>query len=142
MGTGPNHVYTQRGEPMFGRAKVPDFKALDSHIALVLNRDYTGSAGGSEMRCVDHRRFARIASKSNESIAGVAGGVEAHQFFVDSGPNIDCTACPRRICGVLDGAPRRGLSAGIRIISRRPHIEGGVCLAKRRGGAGEQCEED
>ena len=87
------------------------------------------------MLCLQDRRFAWIASKSNESIGCVAGCVDAHQLFVDSTPHIDGTARPRSVCGVLNGAPRRRLSAGIRIIPGRRHIEGGVWLAKRSADA-------
>ena len=34
MGAGPDHVYAQRSEPMFGGAEVADFKTFDSHVAL------------------------------------------------------------------------------------------------------------
>ena len=87
------------------------------------------------MRCVKDRRFAGIASKSNESIRRVAGCVDAYELFVDSTPHVDGTARPRGVCGVLNGAPRRRLSAGIRIIPGRRHVEGGVWLAKRSGDA-------
>jgi hypothetical protein len=71
------------------------------------------------MLCVEDRRFARIASESNESIGRVAGFVDAHQFFIDSAKYIHGTARPHGIGGMLNGAPRRRLSAGIRIIPGR-----------------------
>src|ERR1700757_2443324 len=135
MRSSPDHVYTQRGKPMFGGAQVANFKTLDSHVTLVLNREYSGSARGSEVRCVEHRRFARKASKSDKSIARVAGCVDAHQFFVDAGSNADRASCPSGVCGVLYGAPRLRLSARIRITPSRRHVEGGVGLAKRRENA-------
>jgi hypothetical protein len=78
MGAGPDHVYTQRREPMFGGAKVANLETLDSHVAFILNRDYAGSAGGNEMRCVEDRGLAWKASKSDESIARIAGSVDTH----------------------------------------------------------------
>src|SRR5437660_6094657 len=38
MGAGSNDAYAQRSEPMFGSVEVADFKALDSDVALVLDR--------------------------------------------------------------------------------------------------------
>ena len=49
---------------MFGGAEVANFKALDSHVALVVNRKYAASAIGSEMLCVEDRRLAGIASET------------------------------------------------------------------------------
>src|SRR5258708_334516 len=62
MRAGPRNAYAQRCEPMFGGAKVTNFKALDSHVTLVMNGENPASAGGSEMPCVQGRRLARIAS--------------------------------------------------------------------------------
>src|ERR1019366_3892421 len=89
MGAGPIHVDTQRGQPMFGGAEVANLKTLDSHITLVVNAKDAVSVIGSEMLRLQDRRFARIASKSNETIGRVAGCVDVHQFFVDSTPNVD-----------------------------------------------------
>ena len=69
MGAGPHNAYTQWTEPMFGGAKVANFKALDSHVTLIVNGEYRLSSRRGEMRCVKNRRFARIASESNESVA-------------------------------------------------------------------------
>jgi hypothetical protein len=68
------------------------------------------------MLCVKDRRFARIASKRNKSIGRVAGFVDAYQFFINSAKYIYGTARTDGIGGMLNGAPRRLLSAGIRII--------------------------
>jgi hypothetical protein len=37
VGAASHNAYAQRSEPMFGGAVVPNFKALDSHVALVVN---------------------------------------------------------------------------------------------------------
>src|SRR5450755_3666007 len=129
------YVYAQRGKPLVGGTVVADFKTLDSHVTLVVNRKYAASRRWSEVRGLQDRRLAWIASKSNEPIGRVAGCVDADQFFVDFTPNVDGTASPRSVCGMLNGAPRRRLSAGIRIISGRRDVERGVWLAKRRGDA-------
>ncbi len=71
------------------------------------------------MRCVQNRCFAGITSESNESIARVAGCVDAHQFFVDSPAHIDGTARACGVRGMLNGAPRRSFSARIRITPGR-----------------------
>lgn len=82
------------------------------------------------MLCVQDGRLARVAFESNVSIGRIAGCVDAHEFFVDSTPNIDGTARPYGVCGVLNGAPGRRLSARIRIIPGRRHVEGRTGLAK------------
>ena len=123
----------QWSEPMFGGTVVADFKAFDSHVTLVVDGQYAASAFGSEMLCVEDGRFAWIASKSNVSISRVAGCLDVDDLFVDSTPNIDGTTRPRRVCGVLNGAPRRRLGAGIRIIPGRRYVERGVGLARGHG---------
>src|ERR1022692_362432 len=135
MGAGPHYAYAQWSEPMFGGAVVANFKAFDSHVTLVVNSEHTASALGNDMLCVQDRRLAWVALESNESIRRIARCVDAHEFFVGSTPNVDGTARPRGVCRVLNGAPRRCLSAGIRIIPGRRHVEGGVWLAKRSGDA-------
>src|ERR1035441_4676307 len=141
MGASPDYVDTQRGELMFGGAEVANLKTLDSHITLVANGKYAVSFIGSEMRRLQDRCFVRIASKSDETNACVAGCVDAHQLFVDSTPNVDGTARPRGVRGVLNGAPRRRLRAGIGIIPGRRHVEGGVWLAKRSGDTSKEYKE-
>src|SRR6266576_5091644 len=141
MGAGPDNVYAQWDKPIVGSAVVTNFKAFDPDVTLVVNRKYAASLRGSDMHCLQHRRFARIASKSNESIGRVAGCVDTHQLFVDSASNVDGTARPRGGLGVLNGAPRCRLRAGIRIIPGRRHVEGGVWLAKRSGDARKQYRE-
>ena len=120
---------------MFGGAEVANFKALDSNVTLVMNGQYAASAIRSEMLCVEDRCLAGIASKSNLSISRVAGCLDAYELFVDSTPHIDDTTRTHGVCGMLNGAPRRRLSAGIRIIPRGRHVEGGVWLAKGSGDA-------
>ena len=93
------------------------------------------------MLCVENRDFAGIASKSNVSIRRVAGCLDAYEFFVDSAAHIDGAARTARVRGMLNGAPRCRLGAGIRIIPGRRHVEGGVGLAKRPGDAGKQYKE-
>src|SRR5580658_7949767 len=129
MGARSRHADSQRSEPMFGGSEVTNFKALDPYITLVVNGENALSAGGSEMRCVEDGRFARIASKSDESIARIAGRVDAHQFFIDSAANVDGATRPCCFGCMLNCAPRRGLRTRIRIIPGRRHVEGGVCLA-------------
>ena len=120
---------------MFGGAVVPNFKAVDSYVTFVVNGNYAASAIGSEMLCVQDRRLAWIASKSNEPIGRVAGCLDAHQFFVDSTPHVDGTARPRGFRGMLNSAPRRRLGTGIRIGPGRRHVERRVGLAKSKGNA-------
>ena len=72
MRAGTHHAYAQWSKPMFGSAEVANFKALDPYIALVVNGKYRLPAGGSEMRCIENRGFAGIASQSNVSISRVA----------------------------------------------------------------------
>src|SRR5512142_3246234 len=135
MGASPHNTYSQWSEPMFGGAVVPNFNTLDSHVTLVVNGKYAASAIGSEMLCIQDRRLTRIASKSNEAISRVAGHLDAHELLVDSTPHVDGTARARGVCGILNGAPRCRLGAGIRIIPGRRHVEGGVRLAKGPGDA-------
>jgi hypothetical protein len=142
MGAGPDNADAQRDKPMFGSAVVANFEGFDSDVTLVVNRKYAASLRGSQVRRLQNRRFAWIASKSDESIGRVAGYVDAQQLFVDSTPNVDGSARPRSVSGVLNGAPRRGLRTGIRIIiPARRHIKGGVRLAKRSGHAPKQYKE-
>ena len=61
MGAGSGDAFTQWSELMFGGAIVPNFKALDSHVTLVVNRQYAASVVGGEMRCVQDRRLSWIA---------------------------------------------------------------------------------
>src|SRR4029077_6360480 len=135
MGAGPHNTYAQWSQPMFGSAEVADFKALDPDVTLVMNGQYAASAIRSEMLCVEDRCLAGIASKSNISISRVAGCRDAYEFFVDSTPHIDGTARTHGVCGMLNGAPRCRLGAGIRISPGRRHVEGGVGLAEGLGDA-------
>src|SRR5664279_123477 len=59
VGAGPDNIDTQRGEPMFSGAVVANFKTLDSHVTLVVNRKYAASVIGSEMFRLQDRRLAR-----------------------------------------------------------------------------------
>src|SRR4029077_1041292 len=106
MGAGSRNAYAQRCEPMFGGAEVANFKALDSHVTLVMNGENGASAGGSEMPSVQGRRLARIASESKVPIARVARCVDAHELFVDSSSHVDRTASTCCVCGMLNRAPR------------------------------------
>src|SRR5271156_3728210 len=118
---------------MFGGAEVANFKAFDSHVALVVNSKDALPGGGSEMLCIENSRLAGIALKSNVSISRVARRLDGYQLFVDSTPHIDGTTCTCGVRSVLDGAPRCRLGAGIRIIARRRHIKRRVGLAKGPG---------
>src|ERR1017187_4934967 len=135
MGADPHNTYAQWSQPMFGCAVVANFKAFDSDVTLVMNGQYGASAIRSKMFCVEDGRLAGIASKNNVSISRVAGCLDAYELFVDSTPHVDGTARARGVCGMLNGAPRRHLGAGIRIISSRRHVEGGVGLVKSAGDA-------
>src|ERR1700730_785590 len=115
MGAGPHHAYAQWSQPMFGGAEVSNFKALDSNVTLVMNGQYAASAIRNNMLRVEDGCLAGIASKSNVSISRVARCLDAHKLFVDSTPHIDGTTRPHGVCGMLNGAPRRRLGAGIRI---------------------------
>jgi len=137
VGAGAGDAYPQWSEPMFGGAVVPNFKALDSHVTLIVNRQYAASAVGGETSCVQDRRLSWIASESNISITRVAGRIDAYQFFVDSSTHIDGTARTCRVCCMLNRAPRCSLGAGIRIIPGRRHVVDGVGLAKSSGDAHE-----
>jgi hypothetical protein len=44
MGAGSHVAYAQWSEPMFGGAEVANFKALDSHVTLIVNREYALSS--------------------------------------------------------------------------------------------------
>src|SRR5258707_1303772 len=68
MGAGSHDAYTQWAEPMCGGAEGANFKSLDSHVALVVNREYCLSSSRREMCCIKNGRFPRRASKRNESI--------------------------------------------------------------------------
>ena len=123
---------------MFGGVEVANFKALDSHVALIVNRKYALSASRGEMLCVQDRRFAGNTSESNVSVRRVAGHVDAYEFFVNSTLYVDGATRTRGICGMLNCAPRCRLSAGIRIIPGLRHVERGVGLAKR---SASECTE-
>ncbi len=135
MGAGPHNAYPQRRQAMFGGVEVANFKSFDPYITLIVNGQYGLPSGGSEMRCVEHRRFAWVASQSDESFTRVPGCVDAHQLFVNSPAHVDGTTCPRCIRGMLNRAPGGGLGTGIRIISRHRHIIRGVDLRKSAGDA-------
>src|SRR6185369_9168837 len=107
VGARSHNAYAQWTEPMYGGTEVANFKALDSDVTLIVNREYGLSSRRREMRCVKNDRFARIASKRNESIRRVAGRVKAHKLFVDSTPHVDGAARPRGVCSMLNSAPRR-----------------------------------
>ena len=120
---------------MFGGMEVANFKAFNSYVALVVNRQDALSPGRSEMRRIKDRRFARIASKSNVSISRVAGCLDAYELLVDSAPHIDGATRTHGVCSMLNGAPGCRLGAGIRISPGRRHVERGVGLAKGPRGA-------
>ena len=120
---------------MFGGAEVANFKPLDPYVTLVVNGEYAASAPGSEMLCFQDHRFAWIASESNESVTRVAGYLDADKLFIDSTSHVDGTARARGVCGMLNGAPRCGLGAGISITPSCRNGEGDVGLAKGKGNA-------
>ena len=98
---------------MFSGVEVANFKTFNSHVTLIVNGEYALSSRRSEMVCIEDRRFARIASESNESIACIAGYVDANEFFVDATTHIDRTSGARTIRGLLNGAPWCSLGARI-----------------------------
>src|SRR5215470_9278362 len=87
------------------------------------------------------RRFAGITSECDESITRVAGSIDAHEFLVDPTAHVDGAACASSIRGMLNRAPRRRLSTGVRIITGRRHVESGVCLAECSRDAYKQCKQ-
>jgi hypothetical protein len=135
VGTGSHDAYTQWGEAMLSGAEVTNFKTLDPYVTLVVNSEYTLSSRRGEVRCVEDRRFAWIASEGNESVTRVAGYIDTDQFFVDSTPHVHGAARTRSVRGMLNGAPRRSLSAGVRIIPGRRHIVRSIGLTKGSGSA-------
>ena len=65
------------------------------------------------MLCIKDGCLAGIASKRYVSVCRVTGCLDAHEFFVDSTPNIDGTARARSVGGMLNRAPRRGFGAWV-----------------------------
>ena len=104
---------------MFCGAVIANFESLDSHVTLVMNGEHTASALGNQMPGVQDGDFTRITSKSDVSVARVAGGVDAYALLVDSTAHVDSTACTRRICRMLNRTPGCRLSARIRIVPSR-----------------------
>ena len=135
MGASTHNIDAQWSELMFGGAVVANFKAFDPNVILVMNSQYAASAIRSKTLCVEDGLFSGIASKSNVSIRRVAGCVDGYALFVDSTSHIDGTTRTHSICGMLNGAPRCRLRAGIRIIPGLRHVEGGVGLPKGPGHA-------
>src|SRR6476660_3392933 len=82
MRSGPHNAYAQWSEPMLSRAEVANFKAFDSHVALIVDGKHALPSGGRKMSCVKDRCFAGIASESDESVIRVAAHVDADQFLV------------------------------------------------------------
>ena len=63
---------------MFSSVEIANFKAFDSHIALVVNVDNAASAGGREVRCIQYRRLSWKASKGDVAITRVSGCGDGH----------------------------------------------------------------
>src|ERR1700722_9891398 len=120
---------------MFSGAVVANFEAFNPNVTLVVNRQYRASTIGNKTLCVEDGPLSGIASKSNVSIRRVAGCVDGYALFVDSTSHVDGTTRTHSICGMLNGAPRCRLCAGIRIIPGLRHVEGGVGLPKGPGHA-------
>src|SRR5580698_2576361 len=138
MGASTYNTDAQGRELTVGGTVVSNFKAFDPDVTLIMNRQYGAPSIRSKMPCVEDGRLAGIASKSNVPISRVAGRLDAYALFVDSTPYIDGATRTHGICGMLNGAPRCRLCAGIRIIPGRRHVEGGVGLAKGPGDAHRQ----
>ena len=138
---GSHNVYAKRCEPMFRGTEVANFKTLNPHVALVVNRDNALSVNGSEMVCIQDCCLAWIASESDVSVTRIAGCVDAHKLFVDSASYVDRTASTRGVRGMLNRAPGRSLGAGIRILPRCGDIEGGVDLAERSADTPQEDQE-
>ena len=86
---------------MFSGAEISDFKAFDSHIALVVNRKNAGSVSGCETPCVQYRDLSWITPKGDVAITRVAGYVDADQLIVNSSSHVDGTARTHGVCGML-----------------------------------------
>ena len=86
---------------MFSGAKISDFKAFDSHIALVVYRENAGSASGCETPCVQYCDLSWITPKGDVAITRVAGRMDAYQLFVNSSSHVDGAARPHVVCGML-----------------------------------------
>src|ERR1700733_68960 len=132
MRAGPHNTDAERSEPMFGSLEVANFKAFDSYVTLIVNREYALSAGGREMRCIENGCLAGIASEGNKSVRRVSGCFDGNEFFVNSSSHSNGATRMDGICGMLNRAPGRRLRTGIRITSGRRNIERGVGLAEGR----------
>ena len=55
----PMTLMPNGAEPMFGGAEVANFKALDSDVTLIVNREYCLSSRRSEMRLRPGSPFRR-----------------------------------------------------------------------------------
>src|SRR6476660_6270977 len=72
VGSGAHNTYAQGREPMFRGVKVANFKTLNPQVTLIVNGDYPLPSRRGEARRIENRRFTRIASKGNESVACIA----------------------------------------------------------------------
>ena len=89
-----NFESVKRDGRNFEMPTIAEFQRLRLACSSVVNSKYALSAGGSEMLCVENRRLAGIAPKSNVSISRATGGLDAYELFVDSARTL--TVLPAR----------------------------------------------
>src|SRR6476660_8744953 len=63
MRSGPHNAYAQWSEPMLSRAEVANFKAFDSHVALIVDGKHAFPSRGRIMRSDNCSCFAVGASE-------------------------------------------------------------------------------
>ncbi len=122
---------------MLRSIEVADFKTLNAHIALVVNRYDALSISGGEMLCVENCGFAGITSECDESITCISGDINAHQLLVNSAAHTNRAACAGGVRSILNRAPGRSFSAWVRITPGSCHVIRGVDLANCADGRQE-----
>ena len=142
VGARSHDADTQRCEAMLGSMEIADFETLDPYVTPIVNGKYALPSRRGEVRRVEDRRFAGIAFEGNESVTRVAGYIDTDQFFVDSTPHVHGAARTSSVRGMLNRAPGRSLSAGVRIIPGCRHIIRGIDLTKPSGNARQECKKN
>src|SRR2546427_11938555 len=103
MRSGSRNAYTEWRELMFSCAEVANFKALDSHVTLIVDGKHALPSRGRKMPGVKDCCFAGIASESDESVARVAAHVDTDQFFINAPFHVHDAARTRSIRAMLNG---------------------------------------